>query len=179
MTATLRVAVALFCLIAGAIEVSHRASAADPQLLPGTRVTLDLPPGSVVSRSGDQSVFLVQPLGMKIRIKEGGPELDELEHKMSKLSARAFRQGKLARSDTYFYFWWPGSTVDKTGRPIKDLASAEFHLVLSVKDQVTAIIVNVPRAAIDAGKINVRDIEDILATARLVPPAAGAEKSKP
>jgi len=175
MTATLRVVLALFGLIAGAVDACDLASAAGSQRLPGTRVTVDLPSGSVVSRGSDRLKFVVQPLGIKIWIREGGPELYNSERRTLKYSARAFRRGKLPRSDTYLYLWWPGSAVDKIGHRNERGSSSEFHLVLSEPDQVTAIVVDVPPPAFDADELKVQDIEDLLASVRVVPAAPGTQ----
>jgi hypothetical protein len=93
------------------------------------------------------------PLSINIALSD--PMTYKTAKMLNVVSARAWKIGRLARTDEYFYYFvWPDSLPD-------------FELGFRAPGVTAQVAVSVSKASLDKGEISIPEIERILASARI------------
>ena len=95
-------------------------------------------------------------LGVMIRAIGYPDDLQKWDWKL-KVMAKAYRRGTLPRSDAhmYYYYHWPRSNAD-------------FNVILSTDEGTVRVVYEIKARTLESGLTTVSDIEQSLASARLV-----------
>jgi allantoicase len=132
---------------------------AEQMQVPGSPIVLDLPSGFTAAHGGLESARL------RALVRVFTDQDFASWEQFLRISARAYKQGKLSRSDQhlYYFYLWPNTRL------------AEFNFVFNQAGVTANVRFEVDTESITKNSITVDDIERILASARVVPLAAPAK----
>jgi hypothetical protein len=122
------------------------------------RIALDMP-GDIVPTGLPTYTFDLEHnrLPLRIGVTLGDPESYEREKLLNRISALAWKVGRLARADEHFYYFLAPDRYP------------HFALGLRAAGVAARIDVSVPKLSLDRGDITVEEIERVLASARVIP----------